>query len=89
MFFFQQLVQEVFRLLGACEFQGACLCLDTMRLNTGEEDQSFQRSETAEGNINLAGRERGACIDDGFFKSEALAFVNGDGPCQSNGVLRR
>ena len=49
--------------------------------------QSLQCAATAQGHIHLARGERLTSIDDGMVEGQALTFVDGDGPCQSQGVL--
>ena len=44
------------------------------------EHQPFQRLATAQCHIRLPVGKRAACVDDGMFKGEPLALVNGDGP---------
>src|SRR5664279_2525498 len=56
-------------------------------MNAAEEHQPLQRSEPAQCDIHLSGRKGIARIYDCFFKSEPLAFMDSDCPCQPYWVL--
>ena len=69
------------------------VCVDTCVVDNGPlrdaagQHQPFERFASAQGYVNLSGGKREAGIYDGALKGESLAFVNGDGPCQSQGIL--
>jgi hypothetical protein len=53
----------------------------------GTQYQSPDIREPAQRNVYLAGSERGAGVDDRFFKGQSLAFVDGDRPGQADRIL--
>jgi len=55
--------------------------------DTGSQYQSVKASKPTKRHVYLAGSERCAGVDHRFFKGQALAFVDGDGPGQPDRVL--
>ena len=53
----------------------------------GTENHPFQCFASAQGNVCLSVGESGASVNNGVFKSQSLAFMNSDAPCQFYRVL--
>ena len=53
----------------------------------GTENHPFQCFASAQGNVCLSVGESGAGVNNGVFKSQSLAFMNSDAPCQFYRVL--
>ena len=51
------------------------------------EHEPFERLAAAQCHVNLPVGEGGACIDDGFFEGEPLAFMDGNRPGGFEGIL--
>ena len=55
--------------------------------DSGPQHDPFKTLAAAEGDIDLPVREGGLGINDGSFKSQTLALVDGDGPGELEGIL--
>ena len=55
--------------------------------NWGGQHYAFKCAAAAQRHIHLSGCKRLSGIDDGMLEGESLALVDGDGPCQPQGIL--
>ena len=60
---------------------------DGTRLQRRSQHQPLQRAAAAQSHIDLPRRKRLVGIDDGAVERQSLTLVDGNGPCQAQGVL--
>ena len=69
------------------ELNNTLIDMETIGPDPALQHHSFKVRTTAQGYIDLPAVKRIASIDNRFFKSKSLAFVNSDGPGQPQWVL--
>ena len=60
---------------------------DGLCRNGFTEHHPFERLAPAQRHIGLSGRKSSVDINDGMLKSQSLALVDGDGPCEPERIL--
>ena len=87
LFLFQLLFDDLVWPIVFREAGNAGVGADRVGSDPGAQYQAMEGRQAAEGHIDLAGRKGIAGVDHGFFECQALAFMDGDGPGQPDGIL--